>query len=296
MFSTRKKELRRLMKVANFEFKQNFFTLKMLVSGSFFLFVILSSTYGLAHLGSSDQGITTPLGVLTLDLSDPECVLSTTSPFIAYLTALLAVVFGFSAVTQEFSGKKIDMLATRPISPGAIVTGKLLGVVGALSVPVTISLPLVVLIIRVKMGAFPSLPGLLAFWSFTVVFMATFVLFSFLFGLVARSVAEAVTFGVSLFLLYTFFWPLLTLLVQALLGFEVGIGKEMSEGSLVVTDVLGLLNPVVNYQNAVAFIFERKEIHGMPPWVPSAVLVLTALGLLFLVRRLFRTRLEKQNY
>lgn len=288
--------MRRLSRVTVFEFKRNFFSLKMLVAGGFFLLVILSATYGLAHIGSTGKNISTPMGVFKLDLSDPECVLSTTSPFIAYLVALLAVVFGFSTVTQEFTDKKIDLLATRPVSPGTIVTGKLFGVAGALSVPVTISLPIIVFIIHLKMASIPSIPGLLAFWFFTVVFIATFVLFSFLFALISRSSASAVTFGVSLFLLFTFFWSLLTMVVQALLGYPVGMGKEMSSGSLVVTDVLGLLNPVVNYQNAVAYIFERREIHGIPSFLPWVVLLLTTGALLIAVRRLFRRRVEQQDY
>ncbi len=291
---SRKENVNPFYQIALFEFKQNFFTVKMLVVGVLFVFVIVASTYGLINLANS-QGIDTPVGNLKLE-SNEEVILSTMSPFLSYMGALMAVVFGFSTITKEFSGKRIDILASTPVKISSLVLGKLFGVTIALGIPVTLSLPVVVLLIRFKLGDFPSLFGVAAFWFFTMVFLMTFVLFSFVFATFSRSPGASVTYGITLFLIYTFFWPLITAFFQSLLGYKVGIGGDSTKGALVVMDRVGLINPVINYQNAVAFIFEKKEVHGMPSWLPALILVLMAVGLTFAVINLFKRRITYQNY
>jgi hypothetical protein len=112
----------------------------------------------------------------------------------------------------------------------------------------------------------------------------------------SRSGGEAIISGIMLFLIYTFIWPLITLLVQAVAGVEVNLFREGSENSLTAIDTVGLANPVMNYQNAIAYVFSTKNIHGIPPWLPLVCLVAWMIGLLFLSRRLFTKRIREQDY
>ncbi len=363
-----------VLAIADFEFKRNFFSAKMLVAGGLFLFVILASTAGLTQLSgflfSLDQDysiylkrgpvapelheafeengepleeadwltttnaqrdnttirewyvgngsgtdryriVDTGNGLSVFDeeerglnlfmgkkallrLDTPDSVLSTVSPIIAYVMALMTVVFGFSTVTSELKSGTIDLLVTKPMKTTNIIGAKFLGITGALSVPVTLSLPLCVLIIRYRFGVIPSLWGTLAFWVFTVIFIATFVLLSLIFATISRSTATSVTLGITLFLIYTFFWSILTYSVQYLLGCD--IGKVSNPRNLAITDTLGLLNPVINYQNSVALVFDSRNVHGIPSWLPSLALLAMMVGLFFLVRALFSRRIRKQDY
>ena len=138
----------------------------------------------------------------------------------------------------------------------------------------------------------------MGFWVFSLVFIATFVLFSLIFATMSRSGGEAIVSSVMLFLIYTFIWPLITILVQALTLGNVGFFgfQEGPEESLIAIDTVGLANPVINYQNAIAFVFDTKDIHGIPPWTPMASLFLWMIVLLFISRRVFTDRIRKQDY
>lgn len=360
----KREELAKLLTVAGFEFRRNFFSVKMIVAAGFFIFIILASTVGLTQLSGylfsiepvhrdylrgysvgeelriafeengyslgndswaeareggwfihteggdeywiknssaelriyevNSGGLNTLIGRAQFELDDPDHVMSTVSPFIANVMALITVVFGFSTVTGELGSKTIDLLATKPMKTRNIIVGKFLGITLALGVPVTFCIPLCSLIIRNTFGTAPSFWGTVGFWFFSVVFIATFVLFSLLFAIRARSAATSVVLGISLFLLFTFFWSLITYTVQYLSGLDV---MDVSNpANLRINDTLGLLNPVVNYQNAAAFVYGTKEIHGIPPWLPAAVLVVTAAVLLLTVRSLFKKRIVEQDY
>jgi ABC-type transport system involved in multi-copper enzyme maturation permease subunit len=282
------KEFHNLLTVAAFEFRRNFFSVKMVVAAGFFLFVMLASTYGLTE--------TNEIMMLRLKLDEPNEILSTTSPILAYVMALIVVIFGSNSITEELNSRTVDILVCKPMKPSTIITGKFLGITSALGVPVTIAIPLMILIIRDRMGYSPDALGILGFWFFSLMFMATFVLFSLLFATMSRSGGEAIISGIMLFLIYTFIWPLITLLVQAVAGVEVNLFREGSENSLTAIDTVGLANPVMNYQNAIAYVFSTKNIHGIPPWLPLVCLVAWMIGLLFLSRRLFTKRIREQDY
>lgn len=240
------------------------------------------------------SGIDTAFGKAILELDEPDAVLSTVSPIIAYITALLTVVFGFSSITSELNSKTIDLLVTKPTRAENIITGKFLGITAALGIPVTLCIPACMIIIRDALGGIPSIWGTLGFWFFSIIFIGTFVLFSLLFATLARSTGTSVTLGISLFLVYTFFWSLITYVVQYLIGCDV---KDVSNPSnLRINDTLGLLNPVINYQNAVALVFDSKNIYGVPVWLPAAMLVAMMILLFFVVRALFARRIRDQDY
>jgi len=358
------REMRNLLSVAGFEFRRNFFSVKMLVAGSIFIFVILASTMGLAQLSGyqfslepdhrehliegpvpselktafeeqghplgndtwmephneewiiyigdnasyrisndthelkiynwGDGGFNTLIGRVLLELDEPDWVMSTVSGIIANIMALITVVFGFSTITSELNSRTVDLLVTKPMKIGNIISGKVMGISAALSIPVTICIPLCSLIIYRQLGSAPSVWGSLGFWFFSVIFIATFVLFSLLFATLARRTATSVILGISLFLLFTFFWNLISYAVQYLLGCD--IMDVSNEKNLIIYDTLGLLNPVINYQNSVALVFSSKDIHGIPPWLPPVFLILMMVGLIFLTRHLFYRRIRNQDY
>lgn len=277
-----------LSAVAAFEFKRNFFSVKMLVAAGFFLFVMLASTYGLTE--------TDEIMMLRLNLDEPNDILSTTSPILAYVMALIVVIFGSNSITEELNSRTVDILVCKPMKPSTIITGKFLGITAALSIPVTIAIPFIILIIRGRMGYSPDSLGILGFWFFSLIFIATFVLFSLLFATMSRSGGEAIISGIMLFLIYTFIWPLITLLVQALAGVDINLFQEGAEKSLIAIDTVGLANPVMNYQNAIAYVFSTRNIHGIPPWLPMTCLIGWMFALLFLARWLFTKRIREQDY
>jgi len=358
------REIKNLFTVAGFEFRRNFFSVKMLVAGSIFIFVILASTMGLAQLSGylfslepdhrehliegpvpdelktafeehghslgndtwmephdeewiiyigdnatyrisndthelkvynwGDGGFNTPIGRVLLELDEPDWVMSTVSGIIANVMALITVVFGFSTITSELNSRTVDLLVTKPMKIGNIISGKVMGISAALSIPVTICIPLCSLIIYRQLGSAPSVWGSLGFWFFSVIFIATFVLFSLLFATLARRTATSVILGISLFLLFTFFWNLISYAVQYLLGCD--IMDVSNQRNLIIYDTLGLLNPVINYQNSVALVFSSKDIHGIPPWLPPVFLILMMVGLIFLTRHRFYKRIRNQDY
>jgi len=282
------KEFHNLITVAAFEFRRNFFSVKMVVAAGFFLFVMLASTYGLTESNE--------IMMLRLKLDEPNEILSTTSPILAYVIALIVVIFGSNSITEELNSRTVDILVCKPMKPGTIITGKFLGITTALGVPVTIAIPLITLIIHNRMGYSPDGLGILGFWFFSLMFIATFVLFSLLFATMSRSGGEAIVSGIMLFLIYTFIWPLITLLVQLAAGVDIHLFLEGPEKSLIAIDTVGLANPVMNYQNAIAYVFSTKNIHGIPPWLPMVCLVAWMITLLFLARWYFTKRILEQDY
>ena len=259
-----------------------------LVAAGFFLFVMLTSTYGLTQ--------TNEIMMLSFDLDEPNDILSTTSPILAYVMALIVIIFGSNSITEELNSRTVDILVCKPMKPSTIITGKFLGITTALGVPVTIAIPFITLIIHSRMGYSPDALGILGFWFFSLMFIATFVLFSLLFATMSRSGGEAIVSGIMLFLIYTFIWPLITLFVQTLAGVEINLFREGSENSLIAIDTVGLANPVMNYQNAIAYVFSTKDIHGIPPWLPLICLIGWMIVLLYFTRWCFTKRIREQDY
>ena len=284
------KELHNLITITAFEFKRNFFSIKMVVAAGFFLFVMLASTYGFTESNE--------IMMLRFNFDGPDDILSTTAPILAYVMALIVVIFGSNSITEELDSRTVDILVCKPMRPRTIVTGKFLGITAALGVPVSIAVPLMILIIQRKMGAIPDVLGIMGFWVFSLVFIATFVLFSLIFATMSRSGGEAIISGIMLFLIYTFIWPLITILVQAITLGHVDFFKFQggSEESLIAIDTVGLANPVMNYQNAIAFVFDSKDIHGIPPWIPMASLIVWMIVLLLVSRWVFTERIREQDY
>ncbi|MDI6898040.1 MAG: ABC transporter permease subunit [Methanocella conradii] len=104
--------------VARKEFSDLLNSRLVLIVLAFYMFVLLQTFY---HMYTNT--ITTPKGLILMEPGFDAC----------YLGSLVAVVLGFSAMSEETSGKALNTLMVKPLYRDTIINGKLLGGVAFLS-------------------------------------------------------------------------------------------------------------------------------------------------------------------
>jgi ABC-2 type transport system permease protein len=163
-----------------------------------------------------------PFLFLRLLTTTPETVPLSVTSIIGLVTPVIAIALGFDAVNGEFSQRTLSRLLAQPIYRDALLLGKFLARLLALTIAL-VSLWLLVLGLGLlRFGLPPNLDEVVRMLGFLVatiayggVWLAIAVLFSVLF----RAPATAALAALGLWLLFTFFW---SLMVTPLLATVIG--------------------------------------------------------------------------
>jgi ABC-2 type transport system permease protein len=211
--------------------------------------------------------------------------------FLGFLLPLVAIALAFDAINGEYSRRTMSRILAQPIYRDAVLTGKFLGglIVLALCL-ITLWLLMTglgILLLGLPPGGEEVMRGLaflLCSFAYGGVWLAVALLFSSVFRAPTTSALAALT----LWLLLTVFWPMLTPLAAGIVApvdllnplsevanrqWDLGLSR-VSPSTLYGEMTLGLLNPATRTLGLVFMSQLSGAIIGSPlPFSQSALLV-----------------------
>jgi ABC-2 type transport system permease protein len=138
--------------------------------------------------------------------------------FLPLIVPMMAMVLAYGAIARERSEGSLDLLLSKPVSRVGVALGKLTGVFGSMALPVIIILLAAAAIIWVSTGTPPT-------GSFVATFIAEALLLLLIYTLLflavsanVRSLGTALLISILLFLLFAFFWGIISFVVAGVLA------------------------------------------------------------------------------
>ncbi|HEQ79191.1 MAG TPA: hypothetical protein ENN76_02870, partial [Euryarchaeota archaeon] len=241
-----------LLNIVSREFRYNLFSWRMVLLTVLLMLAVVGASYGVAEMALMNRALPN----LDRPVTEPGEVMTLVTAFIHFFGSLVVIVLSFDTVANEKIMNTRYMLLVRPVSKSTIALGKFLGVYLALMVPFMIAVLGSVLVVMLKIGALP-LTGILGFVLFTAMYVAIFVAIQQTLSSFVSTTGSAVLTGVSLWILFVLFWPL----IPAGWGYITGIELETATGSrtfeyLALIDKFSLFNPTMLYQFCVGLSFD----------------------------------------
>lgn len=214
-----------LWAIARREFLSNLRSVRMLILALIFSLLVLFTVY----VGSLLLGVAGPIPGLEEDAlsQGPTVILLLVSEFIGFIGPIIALAVSFDVIVRERVQNSLALLLSRPVSRGAIVLGKFVGVFGALAVPVIVVNLAAVGLSIVLSGKGIGLDQAAGFLVLTMVFLATYIAIGELISSLTRTTTTAILAGIGI---WFFFW-LFIAIIQAILN----------------SDLVSLFNPVTAY-------------------------------------------------
>jgi ABC-2 type transport system permease protein len=210
---------------------------------------------------------------------------------VGLVAPLIAIALGFDAVNAEFNQRTLSRILAQPIYRDALLLGKFLARLLALSIAL-FSLWLLVLGLGfLRLGLPPSVEELfrmLGFLVATIAYGGVWLAVAFLFSVVFRAPATAALASLGVWLLFSLFWSVLTPLVATLVaGPPEGIFgpslaylqttqtlDRISPNTLYAEIALALLQPATRALGPVLYSQVQAALLGAPlPTAQSFVLV-----------------------
>jgi ABC-2 type transport system permease protein len=232
-----------------------------------------------------------PFLFLRLLTMSPDPVPFSFIGMVGLVAPLIAIALGFDAVNAEFNQRTLSRILAQPIYRDALLLGKFLARLLALSIAL-FSLWLLVLGLGfLRLGLPPSVEELfrmLGFLVATIAYGGVWLAVAFLFSVVFRAPATAALASLGVWLLFSLFWSVLTPLVATLVaGPPEGIFgpslaylqttqtlDRISPNTLYAEIALALLQPATRALGPVLYSQVQGALLGAPlPTAQSFVLV-----------------------
>ncbi len=247
-----------LWNITQRELKYNLISWRMLLLFVLLLLAVTGASYGVAEMAILNRTIPN----LTKVVKEPAEVMTLVTAFIHFFGSLVVIVLSFDTVANEKIQKTRYLLLVRPVTKRTIALGKFLGVYLALLIPFMITAFGALLVIIIRLGPLPFW-GSVGFLTFTAMYVAIFVAIQQTLSSMVSTTGSATLSGVSLWILFVLFWPL----IPASWGKITGIALETSEGFrtqayLALIDKFSLFNPTMVYQSVVGLAFDSWELQG----------------------------------
>lgn len=172
--------------------------------------------------------------------------------FLPLLLPIMALVLAYDAVARERSEGSLDLLLSKPVSRLGVALGKLAGAFGTMALPVVAVLLSAAALVWVLTGESPTpsfLGGLLGtalflLLAYTLLFLAV--------SANVRNLGTALLVSILLFLLFAFFWSLISFVIASLLAspgsvawFQIVVGLGLATPTGVYQQLLTLFLPAL---------------------------------------------------
>ena len=209
-----------------------------------------------------------PFLFLRLLTVTPETVPLTVTSIIGLVTPVIAIALGFDAVNGEFNQRTLSRLLAQPIYRDALLFGKFLARLLALTIAL-VSLWLLVLGLAILRFGLPpnfeEVVRMLGFFFATIAYGGVWLAIAMLFSVIFRAPATAALAAFGLWLLFTFFWSLMLtpLLATIIAGPPEGILGPNLHYAL-TQELLDRLSPSTLYTEAAqALLQPEKRFFGV---------------------------------
>ena len=185
-------------------FKKEFFStlksVRMIILMILFALLVLGTVYGGLSLMSMAE--TNP----DIDFSElminqgPVFILSMVAGIVSFFGPIIAIALSFDTIVKEKIQNSMSLLICRPVSKRSIATGKFLGIVAALCIPVTIITYLAVLIISAQSGKGIEFGQAGGFIFFTLIFLIIYAAIGQLISSFVKTTTTSILIGIAIWI------------------------------------------------------------------------------------------------
>jgi ABC-2 type transport system permease protein len=196
--------------------------------------------------------------------------------FLIFLVPLVAIGLGFDAVNGEHNRRTLSRILAQPIYRDALLFGKFLGALAAVSISLVVLWLLVIGLGLYTLGVPPNgeeMLRMLAFLVVTIAYAGIWLGLAILFSILFRSPATAALITLGLWLVLTLMWSLVAQTIATAL-----IPADADGTQIVVAQGLARLSPVTLFQDVVQVVLNpatralgpvtMQQLHGMVPGAP----------------------------
>ena len=271
-------DLRRVLKVARRIRNDRLSNIRLKVM----LPILLLFLPGLAW-GFSDPNIVLPGGHQPDNAME---VLFYASLGVVFGGTMCAVLMAFDGVSKDRASGMLEVQLAQPMPRAHQAAALIIGHAQAILLPVYALLLITVVVVNLRMDAWPSLTEMLVYAVSTGLIVLWYTLFALLASTTAREQGTAVAFGVGVWFFFTFLWALITSMVAYASG--VSVGEANDPAWVALEGMLDLLSPNGVYHHLLETQLPTVD-RGVAAWQSwLAALLWTVLPWWALHRRMER--------
>jgi ABC-2 type transport system permease protein len=198
------------------------------------------------------------------------------SAFLVFLVPLVAIGLGFDAINGEHNRRTLSRILAQPIYRDALLFGKFLGALAALTISLVVLWLLIVGFGLTALGVPPNSEEMLRMVAFLVVAIAyagIWLSIAILFSIIFRSPATAALITLGLWLVLTLMWPLVAQVIALAL-----LPADDQGTQIIGAQMLARLSPVTLFQEALQAVLNPAtralgpvsitQLYGMVPGAP----------------------------
>jgi len=154
---------------------------------------------------------------------------------------MCAVLMAFDGVSKDRASGMLEVQLAQPMPRAHQAAALIIGHAQAILLPVYALLLITVVVVNLRMDAWPSLTEMLVYAVSTGLIVLWYTLFALLASTTAREQGTAVAFGVGVWFFFTFLWALITSMVAYASG--VSVGEANDPAWVALEGMLDLLSP-----------------------------------------------------
>lgn len=205
---------------------------------------------------------------------------------VVFGATMCAVLMAFDGVSKDRASGMLEVRLAQPMPRRHQATALILGHAQSILLPVYVLLAAAVVVVRIRMGEWPTLGELLVYGLSTGLIVLWYTLFALLASTSAKEQGTAIAFGIGVWFFFTFLWALVTTMVAYASG--VAVGEANDPAWVALEGMLDLLSPNGVYHHLLETQLPTVD-RGVPAWQSwLAALVWTAVPWWALHRRMER--------
>jgi len=160
---------------------------------------------------------------------------------VVFGATMCAVLMAFDGVSKDRASGMLEVRLAQPMPRRHQATALILGHAQSILLPVYALLATAVVLVRLRMGEWPSASELLVYSASTGLIVLWYTLFALLASTSAREQGTAIAFGIGVWFFFTFLWALVTTMVAYASG--VAVGEANDPAWVALEGMLDLLSP-----------------------------------------------------
>lgn len=205
---------------------------------------------------------------------------------VVFGATMCAVLMAFDGVSKDRASGMLEVRLAQPMPRRHQATALILGHAQSILLPVYGLLFACLLVVRFRMGEWPSISEVLVYGLSTGLVVFWYTLFALLASTSAREQGTAIAFGIGVWFFFTFLWALVTTMVAYASG--VAVGEANDPAWVALEGLLDLLSPNGVYHHLLETQLPSVD-RGVDAWQSwLAALLWTVLPWWALHRRMER--------
>ncbi|MEC8817374.1 MAG: ABC transporter permease subunit [Candidatus Thermoplasmatota archaeon] len=182
---------------------------------------------------------------------------------VVFGATMCAVLMAFDGVSKDRASGMLEVRLAQPMPRRHQATALIIGHAQSILVPVYLLLAAAVLVVRFRMGEWPTVVETLVYGLSTGLIVLWYTLFALLASTSAREQGTAIAFGIGVWFFFTFLWALVTTMVAYASG--VAVGEANDPGWVTLEGMLDLLSPNGVYHHLLETQLPTVD-RGVAPW------------------------------